>query len=91
MFEDTSLDMGMTDLHVSTMNVTRLHARVYKVTFGFLNTITLHTFVGHGYQNDLRDRCDGNIKMKLVNDEHAYALIVDFRVCILRVCLRVAL
>ena len=32
MFEDTSLDMGMTDLHISTMNVTRLHARVYKVT-----------------------------------------------------------
>ena len=38
----------------------------------------------------LRDRCDGNIKMKL-NDEHAYALIVDFRVRILCVCLRVAL
>ena len=32
---------------------------------------------------DLRDRCDGNIKMKL-NDEHAYAHI-------LRVCLGVAL
>ena len=48
------------------------------------------TFVAHGYQitglRDLRDRCDGNIKMKL-NDEHAYALIVR----ILRVCLRVAL
>ena len=39
---------------------------------------------------DLRDRCDGNIKMKL-NDEHAYALIVDIRVRILRVYLRVAL
>ena len=39
---------------------------------------------------DLRDRCDGNIKMKL-NDEHAYALIVDLRVRILRACLRVAL
>ena len=52
------------------------------------------TFVAHGYQNtglrDLRDRCDGNIKMKR-NDEHAYALIVDLRVHILRVCLRVAL
>ena len=50
--------------------------------------------MAHGYQNtglrDLRDRCDGNIKMKL-NDEHAYALIVDLRVRILRVCLRVAL
>ena len=50
--------------------------------------------VAHGYQNtglgDLRDRCDGNIKIKL-NDESAYALIVDLRVCMLRVCLRVAL
>ena len=50
--------------------------------------------MAHGYQNtglwDLRDRCDGNIKMKL-NDEYAYALIVDLRVCILRECLRVAL
>ena len=39
-----------------------------------------YTFVTHGYQNtelrDLRDCCNGNIKMKL-NDEHAYALIVD--------------
>ena len=46
--------------------------------------------MANGYQNtglrDLRDRCDGNIKMKL-NDEHAYALIVR----ILCVCLRVAL
>ena len=46
------------------------------------------------YQNtglrDLRDGCDGNIKMKL-NDEHAYALIVDLRICILHVCLLVAL
>ena len=52
------------------------------------------TFVAHRYQNtglrDLRDRCDGNIKMKL-NYEHAYAFIVDLRVRILRVCLRVAL
>ena len=52
------------------------------------------SFVAHGYQNtglrDLRDRCDGNIQMKL-NDEHAYALIVDLRVRILRVCPRVAL
>ena len=39
---------------------------------------------------ELRDRCDGNNKTKL-NDEHAYALIVDLRVGILRVCLRVAL
>ena len=31
-----------------------------------------------------RDRCDGNIKMKL-NDEHEYALIVDLKVRILRV------
>ena len=50
--------------------------------------------MAHGYQNaelrDLRDLCDGNIKVKL-NDEHAYALIVDLRVRILRVCLRVAL
>ena len=50
--------------------------------------------MAHRYQNtglhDLRDRCDGNIKMKL-NDEHAYALIVDLRVRILRVYLRVAL
>ena len=50
--------------------------------------------MAHGYQNmglrDLRDCCDGNIKMKL-NDEHAYTLIVDLRVRILRVCLRVAL
>ena len=45
--------------------------------------------MAHRYQN-LRDRCDGNIEMKL-NDEHAYALIVDLRVRILRVCLRVAL
>ena len=36
------------------------------------------------------NRCDGNIKIK-VNDEHAYALIVDLRVRFLRVCLRVAL
>ena len=46
-----------------------------------------------GYQNtglrDLRDRCAGNVKMKL-NDDHAYALIVDLRVAILHVCLRVA-
>ena len=37
--------------------------------------------MAHGYQNtglrDLRDRCDGNIKMKLI-DEHVCALIVDF-------------
>ena len=50
--------------------------------------------MAHGYQNtglwDLDDRCDGNIKMKL-NDKHAYALIVDLRVRILRVCLRLAL
>ena len=50
--------------------------------------------MAHGYQNmglqDLRDRCDGNIKMKL-NDEHACALIVDLRVRILRVCLQVGL
>ena len=39
---------------------------------------------------DLRDRCDGNIKMKL-NDEYAYALIVDLRVRILRGCLQVGL
>ena len=49
--------------------------------------------MAHGYQNtgirDLRDRCDCNIKMEL-NDEHAYALIVDLRVRILRVRLRVA-
>ena len=32
MFEDTRLDVGMAYLHVSTMKVTRLHARVYKVT-----------------------------------------------------------
>ena len=30
--EDTSLRMGMTYLHVSTMKVTRLQAQVYKVT-----------------------------------------------------------
>ena len=36
------------------------------------------------------DRCDGNINMKL-NDEHAYTLIVDLRVRISRVCVRVAL
>ena len=36
------------------------------------------------------ERCNGNIKMKLT-DEHAYALIVDLRVRILRECLRVAL
>ena len=49
--------------------------------------------MAHGYENtglrDLRDRCDGNIKMKL-NVEDAYVLIVDLRVRILRVCLRVA-
>ena len=49
--------------------------------------------MAHGYQNnglwDLRDHCDGNTKMKL-NDEHAYAL-VDLRVRILRVRLRMAL
>ena len=28
MFEDTRLDVGMAYLHVSTMKVTRLHARV---------------------------------------------------------------
>ena len=64
--------------------------------FCFITFLILHhrrgTFVAHGYQNmglqDLRDRCDGNIKMKL-NDVHACALIVDLRVRILRICLQV--
>ena len=53
------------------------------------------TFVAHGYHK-IRDYgicvivAMVTLKMKL-NDEHAYALIVDIRVRILRVCLRVAL
>ena len=39
MFEDTSLGVGMTDLHILSMRVTRLHARVLKLqVFEFLNT-----------------------------------------------------
>ena len=42
MFEDTSLGLGMTYLHILTMKVTRLYAQVYKVTSLDFNTITLH-------------------------------------------------
>ena len=53
-------------------------------------TIAVHLWHMDINMRDLRDRCDGNINMKL-NDEHAYALIVDLKDRILRVCLRVAL
>ena len=53
-------------------------------------TVAVHLWHMNIKIRDLRDRFDGNIKMKL-NDEHAYALTVDLRVRILRVCLRVVL